>query len=52
MIQGCLYAAFALLVWGVTFASTRALLFDFSALEIMVVRFVMAWLEREVQCRN
>jgi len=43
MIRGCLSAAFALLVWGVTFASTRALLVDFSALEIMVVRFVMAW---------
>jgi len=43
MIRGCLYAAFALLVWGVTFANTRALLFDFSALEIMVVRFAMAW---------
>jgi len=43
MIRGCLYAAFALLVWGVTFANSRALLFDFSALEIMVVRFVMAW---------
>jgi len=43
MIRGCLSAAFALLVWGVTFANTRALLFDFSALEIMVVRFVMAW---------
>lgn len=36
-------AAFALLVWGVTFASTRVLLVDFSALEIMVVRFVIAW---------
>ena len=44
MIKGILYAAFALLVWGVTFANTRALLFDFSALEIMVVRFAMAWL--------
>lgn len=43
MIRGCLYAAFALLVWGVTFANTRALLFDFSSLEIMVVRFAMAW---------
>jgi len=42
-IGGIAAAAFALLVWGVTFASTRALLFDFSALEIMVVRFVMAW---------
>ena len=38
-----LSAAFALLVWGVTFASTRALLVDFSVLEIMVVRFALAW---------
>jgi len=30
-------------VWGVTFASTRALLVDFSALEILVTRFVIAW---------
>jgi len=42
MTMALLSAAFALLVWGVTFANTRALLFDFSALEIMVVRFVMA----------
>lgn len=42
-ILGWLAAAFALFVWGVTFASTRALLFDFSALEIMVVRFALAW---------
>jgi len=42
-LRGCLSAAFALLVWGVTFANTRALLFDFSALEIQVIRFVLAW---------
>ena len=43
MLTGWASAAFALLVWGVTFASTRALLFDFSALEIMGMRFAMAW---------
>lgn len=43
MLKGWLSAAFALLVWGVTFANTRALLFDFSALEIQILRFVLAW---------
>lgn len=43
-LKGWLYAAFALLVWGLTFANTRALLFDFSALEIQIIRFVLAWL--------
>ena len=37
-------AAFVILVWGVTFASTRSLLLDFSALEILVLRFAVAWL--------
>ena len=36
-------AAFVILVWGMTFANTRALLGDFSALEILVVRFALAW---------
>ena len=35
--------AFVILVWGITFVNTRALLFDFSALEIQVIRFAMAW---------
>lgn len=34
--------AFVILVWGVTFVNTRALLADFSALEIVVARFVLA----------
>lgn len=34
---------FVILIWGITFANTRALLFDFSALEIQVVRFGLAW---------
>ena len=37
-------AAFVILVWGVTFGSTRSLLLDFSALEILVLRFAVAWL--------
>ena len=36
-------ALFVIFVWGVTFANTRALLADFSALEILVVRFALAW---------
>ena len=36
-------AAVVILVWGMTFANTRALLADFSALEILVVRFALAW---------
>ena len=36
-------AAVVILVWGMTFANTRALLGDFSALEILVGRFGLAW---------
>ena len=36
-------AAIVILVWGMTFANTRALLGDFSALEILVGRFALAW---------
>ena len=36
-------AAAVILVWGMTFANTRALLGDFSALEILVGRFGLAW---------
>ena len=36
-------AAIVILVWGMTFANTRALLEDFSALEILVGRFALAW---------
>ena len=36
-------AAVVILIWGMTFANTRALLGDFSALEILVVRFALAW---------
>ncbi len=38
-----LAAVFAIVVWGVTFASTRSLLEEFSALEILVLRFALAW---------
>ena len=42
-MQGWLPAAFAIAVWGVTFASTRALLEDFSSFEILLLRFSLAW---------
>ena len=43
MIGGWLSAGVAIAVWGVTFASTRVLLEDFSALEINIARFALAW---------
>ena len=36
-------AVFAIVVWGVTFAATRSLLEEFSVLEILVLRFALAW---------
>ena len=41
--SGWAFAAVAIVVWGVTFASTRTLLEDFSSLEILVLRFSLAW---------
>ena len=38
-----LAATLAIVVWGVTFASTRILLYEFSALEILLLRFSLAW---------
>lgn len=40
---GLLTAVTVILFWGMTFASTRVLLEDFSALEIQVIRFGVAW---------
>lgn len=40
---GCLSAAVVILLWGITFASTRVLLEEFSALEIQIGRFAIAW---------
>ena len=42
-LTAVLCAALVILFWGVTFASTRVLLEDFSALEIQVIRFGLAW---------
>ncbi len=38
-----LAALFAIVTWSVTFTNIRALLAEFSSLEILVVRFAMAW---------
>ena len=38
-----LAVVFVILVWGMTFANTRALLEDFSALEIQFLWFALAW---------
>ncbi len=40
---GWMVAGVVILAWGVTFANTRALLQDFSALEIQLLRFGIAW---------
>lgn len=34
---------FAIICWSITFVNTRSLLLDFSALEIMFIRFALAW---------
>lgn len=42
LLKGVALAAFCVFVWGVTFVNTKALLADFSALEIQVLRFAVA----------
>lgn len=49
-IAGVALASFSVLVWGVTFVATKALLTDFSALEILLYRFVAAYLALWVIC--
>lgn len=50
MFRGFLSAAIVILFWGMTFASTRALLFEYSSLEIQVLRFALAWVALWVIC--
>jgi drug/metabolite transporter (DMT)-like permease len=38
-----MYLFFAIIFWSITFVNTRSLLLDFSALEIMFIRFALAW---------
>ena len=47
-LKGIVAMVFVILVWGIKFVNTRALLFDFSALEIQVIRFAMAWIALRV----
>lgn len=42
-LSGFCFAAFTIVVWGVTFICTKSLLQDFSALEIFVARFALAY---------
>ena len=42
-MQSWVFVAVAIVIWGVTFASTRELLEDFSSLEILLLRFSLAW---------
>ena len=41
--KGLLLAIPTILIWGVTFVNTKALLDDFSAFEILFLRFIMAY---------
>ena len=41
--SGVALAAFVVIVWSATFVNTKALLTDFSALEILAIRFALAW---------
>lgn len=43
MILGYIFAAFTIFVWGVTFVCTKYLLGDFSALEILFIRYAIAF---------
>lgn len=43
-LAGHLVALATIIVWGVTFISTKLLLEDFSPLEILFLRFIIGWL--------
>lgn len=42
--KGHFFAIFTILVWGSTFSSTKALLDSFSSYEILILRFVVAYI--------
>lgn len=50
-MKGIVTALIVILIWGVTFASTRILLEEFSALEINLIRFSLAWITLAVTRR-
>lgn len=47
---GHLVALGTVFLWGITFISTKILLADFTALEILFIRFVMGWLALWAMC--
>ena len=47
---GFFFAAFSIFVWGITFVCTKSLLQDFSALEILVIRFLFAYVMLWILC--
>ena len=44
LVIGHLVALATIIVWGVTFISTKILLEDFTPVEILVLRFLLGWL--------
>ena len=50
-MKGIATALIVILIWGVTFANTRILLEEFSALEINLIRFSLAWITLAVTQR-
>ena len=48
--QGHLLAIFTILVWGVTFSSTKLLLPDFAPTEILFIRFFIAYAFLSLLC--
>lgn len=44
MILGYVLGATSIFIWGITFVCTKYLLVDFSALEILIVRFLIAYI--------
>jgi drug/metabolite transporter (DMT)-like permease len=49
-VIGFVLAFFTIFVWGITFVCTKSLLNDFSALEILVIRFVFAYTALWILC--
>lgn len=44
MLFGYLLATVTVIIWGITFVCTKSLLLDFSALEILFFRFIIAYI--------
>ena len=49
-LTGFFCAAFSIFVWGITFVCTKSLLKDFSALEILIIRFLFAYAMLWILC--